>query len=169
MPACACPCIRVCTCLYLCVDVCMCVPWPPVLHWEAKQCLVLCTYRVLITTNSLEPASSLEGIILNPITYWLRYATEAHNLSSSNGWDFFVMSPESQRTNSETRRGTGWAKRKRMRERKAQKDARWSDNSTGVIPSRHAVTGKCQSHFEVYSLALVERMCTTYKSSSLRL
>ncbi|TKS67368.1 hypothetical protein D9C73_001308 [Collichthys lucidus] len=50
-----------------------------------QSSLVLCTYRVLITTNSLEPASSLEGIILNPITYRLRYATEAHNLSSCDG------------------------------------------------------------------------------------
>lgn len=77
------------------------------MHWEAKRCLVWCTYRVLITANSLEPASSLEGIILNPITYQLRYATEAHNLSSSDGWDFYVMSPELQRTNSETQEEQG--------------------------------------------------------------
>lgn len=73
-------------------------------HWEAKQCLVLCTYRVLITINNLEPASSLEGIILNPITYWLRYTTEAHTLSSSNGSALIVMSPELQRMNNEIER-----------------------------------------------------------------
>ncbi len=151
MPVCACPCIRVCTCLYLwvCVCVCMCVSRLPVVHWEAKQCLVLCTYRVLITTNSLEPASSLEGIILNPITYRLRYATEAHNLSSSDGWDFFVMSRELQRTNSETRRGTGrdWERERDTHIRMTVCDSGRSDYSAYVIPSSHAVKRKCQFYF----------------------
>lgn len=145
---CACPCIRVYS-----RCVCMCAAsWPPVKHWKAKQCLVLCTYRVLITTNSLEPASSLEGIILNPITYRLRYATEAHNLSSSNGRDFFVMSTELQRTNRETRRGT--VERKRMRERNTHIRRLVSKDSTGVIPSSHAVMTKCQFFYYVFFITL---------------
>lgn len=66
------------------VCVCVCVSWPSVVHREAEQSGVLLTYRVLITANSLEPASSLERIILNPIACWLRYATEVHNLSLSD-------------------------------------------------------------------------------------
>lgn len=69
-------------CLCVCIQY-MCFSWPSVVHREAEQSGVLFTYRVLITTNSLEPASSLEGIILNPIACWLRYATEVHNLSLS--------------------------------------------------------------------------------------
>lgn len=100
-------CLRVPICVPICV-----FPGP---QWciGRQSSLVLCTYRVLITTNSLEPASSLWGIILNPITYRLRYATEAHNLSSSDGCDFLLMSPESQRTNNETRRETGRAQREK--------------------------------------------------------
>lgn len=71
--------------LSVCFDVGVCVF--PGLQWciGRQSSVVLCTYCVLITTNSLEPASSLEGIILNPITYWLHYAAEAHNLSSCDG------------------------------------------------------------------------------------
>lgn len=95
--------VQLCIHLYLCFNVCVCVCFqPPVVRREAKRSL--CTYRVLITANSLEPASSLKGIILNPITYRLRYTTEAHSLSSSDAGDFIVMSPELQRMDSEKRK-----------------------------------------------------------------
>lgn len=75
--------------------MCVCVRVPAFGGALGKQSSLLPrTYRVLITTNSLEPASSLEGIILNPITYRLRYATEAHNLSLSDGGDFIATSLE---------------------------------------------------------------------------
>lgn len=93
-----------CVSIYVLMCVSVCVPWPPAVHWEAKQCLVLCTYRVLITANSLEPASSLDRIILNPITYWLRYTTEAHSLASCDGYGFVVTSPELQKMNNDTGR-----------------------------------------------------------------
>ena len=85
IPVCARPCIMACKRVPVCVCVCVCVL--PGLHWciGKLSSLVLCTYHVLITTNNLESASSLEGIILNSITYRLRYATEAHNLSLYDG------------------------------------------------------------------------------------
>lgn len=63
------PCISVCMSLYFRIGVFMSfMASNGRLRWVGKRRLVLRTYRVLITTNSLEPASSLEGIILNPIT-----------------------------------------------------------------------------------------------------
>lgn len=84
--------VHVRACMRACVGAC--TSRPSAARWGSNGSLPPCTLRVLITANSLEPASSLEGIILNPITYRLRYATEAHNLSLSDGGDFTATSPE---------------------------------------------------------------------------